>query len=191
MPKGLISIIIFLSIIAVGVVAVWPAYQTMQESLGALKLKETELETKGIYYDNVTLLYTESKKYTEELAKMNSALPEKNSAASLFQFIQEIGSQNGMVLKDIGAFSTNLSVDSLQIKEMEFDFTILGSYPSFRSFLGALEKSSRLIDVKNISIPHEKGSTVSSDSETVAGELSQTSEAGVFSFNIKVTARSY
>ncbi|MFH0792079.1 MAG: type 4a pilus biogenesis protein PilO [bacterium] len=191
MSKGLVSIVIFLSIIVVGVVAVWPAYQIMRESLGALKLKETELETKGAYYDNVALLYKESKEYAGELAKINSALPEKNSTASLFQFIQQIGSENGMALKDIGAFSTNPSADSLRIKEVEFDFTILGNYSSFRNFLEALEKSSRLIDVRNISIPQEKSSTVSGDSEIATGELSQKSETGVFPFNIKVTTHSY
>ncbi len=191
MSKGLVSIVIFLSIIAVGMVAVWPAYQTMQESLGALKSKEIELETKGAYYDNINALYKESENYANELAKVNSAIPEKNSVASLFQFVQQIGSENGMVLKDIGALAVSSSVDKPRIKEIRFDFTVLGDYLAFRNFLTALEKSSRLIDVESISIPQEKIGSTSKDGELITGGPSSGSEPGVFPFNVKVITRSY
>ena len=73
------------------------------------------------------------------------------SALDVFKFIDNVGSQNGLILKEIAVDKVNSSKSIPRLKETHINFVVSGSYPSFKNFLSVLEKSARIIQIESIS----------------------------------------
>lgn len=144
------SISFLLALLILGVFA-WPKYQelkSIQEKIGA---KETELQYLEEYFKNLKTLSEELKKHSDNLSKIDSFLPSDPSLPSLLEFLQKTGSEHGLILKKIGQATSSSSKTQERIKEYQIQLSLSGSYSSLKSYLAALEKTSRLIEVDSIS----------------------------------------
>ena len=143
-----IIIICFLSTIVLGAFLLYPKYQNFVVFEKQIKAKENELQSKQEYLSNLSENSEQLKKYQEKLLVIDAALPSTLSLPSLFDLLQKIASQNGLIVKDMNSsYVTNPE----GIQEVRVDLKIVGLYSSFKSFISVLEKSARMIEIESFS----------------------------------------
>jgi len=147
----LIIAICFIFSLILGIVFLWPRYQDLKELQESISQKETEIQQHDQYFSRLSQIKEKIREYDEELAKINSALPEDSSLPSIFDFLQKASSQSGLILKEISSFNISSSKSYTNLKEIQFSFQVAGPYSSFKNFLSILENSARLIEIENIS----------------------------------------
>jgi Tfp pilus assembly protein PilO len=154
-----IPILFFLSFLF----AIWgllPKYTDFKNLKEEVAKKELSFQQKQKYYLNLQNISAELESYQDALEKIDSALPQEFSEASLLNFFQAEAAENGLVVKTLGAVATPSQREKKEktpktpskIKEHYFTLTVKGSINSFKAFLKGLEKSSRLIEIENISL---------------------------------------
>lgn len=149
----IISITIPIIILA-GFFFTWPQYQAVRNLSLEVQAKQDELQTKGEYFSKIKETSDQLKNYEAEFSKIDSALPADPFLPSLFNFLENTASQNGMVLKQIASFSVTSSKTRTGIKEINIGIVVTGSYSAFKNFLSSLEKTARLIEVDNVSLSY-------------------------------------
>ncbi len=143
-----IIIICFLSTIVLGAFLLYPKYQNFVVFEKQIKAKENELQSKQEYLSNLSENSEQLKKYQEKLLVIDAALPSTLSLPSLFDLLQKIASQNGLIVKDMNSsYVTNPE----GIQEVRVDLKVVGLYSSFKSFISVLEKSARMIEIESFS----------------------------------------
>ncbi len=143
-----IIIICFLSIIVLGAFLLYPKYQNFVVFEKQVKVKENELRSKQEYLSNLSENSEQLKKYQEKLLVIDAALPSTLSLPSLFDLLQKIASQNGLIVRDM---NPSYVTDPDEIQEVRVDLRIVGLYSSFKSFISVLEKSARMIEIESFS----------------------------------------
>jgi len=147
----IITIVSFLIVIVITAVSLWPKFQELKIIQQKVEEKRLELQTKKEYFLKLGETKSRLEAYQEEVSKINSALPDNPSLPSLFNYLQKTSSELGLVLEKINPFTVSFSQDLPNLQETVFNIEVSGSYSSFRNLLSFLEKSSRLIEVENIS----------------------------------------
>ena len=175
----------------------WPQYKEYKANSEELNNKEEEVRLKKEYNRELEGSLNLLLEYEEKISKIETALPEKFSIASIISFIQNKNSESGLSLSSInpsGEATSAVSESSaraakeekeedkmvlssgFEIKDVNFSITSAGSYSSFKNFLSAVWKSSRMANISSISF------------SSPAGE-----EGGgsIFDFNIDLTVSYY
>lgn len=135
----------------------FPKYSEFKPLKEEISKKESLLQERKAYFLNLEEISKTLKNYEEPVKKINSALPDTPSPASLLGFLQKKSSENGLVLRALSQ-TESLEVrakeeeEESQIKESHFFLSLIGNLFSFENFLKTLEKSSRMIEVENISL---------------------------------------
>lgn len=151
-------IIIFLASLLIGAFLVRPKYQELKIKKDELFQKEAELKSLKEYAVELRSLSEELANYSDEMAKIDLALPQRFSVPSFLNYIQKTTSENGLILKNYSVSGEpvkgNAEGTQEGIKEYGVGLNLSGSYASFKNFLDALENNSRLIEVENISFSY-------------------------------------
>ena len=171
-PILVVIIACFLLAVIFGAVVLWPKFQEIERIEGDIAWKERELQRQEVYFSGLRETKDELRRYQEQLTKIDSALPDDPSLPSLFNFLQKISSESGLILVEIGPAIVSFLEEKPEIKETKFSLELAGSYPSFKVFLARLEKSARIIEIEEV---------VFSSPED--GEL--------FTFNLRIKVHSY
>lgn len=173
-------------LIAVGLIAgayflIWPKYQEFNLKKQEVGFTDEEFRIKEEYLLNIENNLKELSKYEEEVSKINSALPSDPSIAALLNYFQKESSQNGLILKtiDVSGLFTQAEAQS-KIQKMPFSLTVSGSYNSFKNFVLAVYKNTRLIGIKSIKFS-------SNYEETEKGITAK----DLFEFDLEVETQSY
>jgi len=181
----IVIIICFVGVLIFGGNLLLPKFQQYTELRKKVEEKRNEIKYSQEYFSKLTEVETELKKYEVELAKIDSALPNDSFLPSVFNYLQKTTAQSGLVLKDIGSFTVAPSDKDPKIKEIILGLEVSGPYESFKNFLSTLEKSTRLIEVENISFAG------SEKKPTVEGEKTSEKEGDVFNFSLSIKVHSY
>jgi Tfp pilus assembly protein PilO len=153
MSVRLIIIIIMLVVaLVLGFFLVKPQYSDLRAAQSTYDQKDTELASKTAYYDKIKEVDDKLNEYSDVLDKIDLALPSGYSVPSLFYYFQKTAGNSGLLLEDISLGD----ISSGNIKEINVDLKLAGSYPSLISFLSALENAARLSSVKIISFSSSK-----------------------------------
>lgn len=165
MNKIIITAISFIAAIALGFFLVLPKNESLKLKISERETKEANLKNRNNYYQEVAEISNELKKYPEELAKIDFALPREVSLPLMYDFFQKKASESGLVLKDEKFDSASVPTDSSVKKEYHFSLGLSGSYPAFKNFLAVLEKSAKIVEVERISFssPEKSGAAFSFD----------------------------
>lgn len=135
---------------------VWPQYQEFKAIKNQVEEKQGELFETEKYFSNLSQISENLSNYQDSLVKIESALPQDPSLASLLNFFQKESAENELLLKNINQVEVKRKEEKkgilAKVKETYLNLNLTGAYPSLRGFLESLEKSSRLIEVENISI---------------------------------------
>jgi len=174
MPKFFIVLISLLCILIFGTFVVLPKYRDFRVSNAEVSGKQAELASQEEYISQLESLSKKLEQYPEELSKINLALSPDVNLPSLFEFLGKACSENGLVFKKVGSFSSDIfkEYEDEKIKETRIEFEVSGTFDALLSFLSTLEKSARLIEVSHISFVSPK-------------------EGDVFSFKMQVKVYSY
>ena len=156
MNRAIIIAISLIITLVLGATLIRPKYQELNFLKLEIVQKQVELQKTKDYFANLYNISEELKKYQEPLSKIDSVLPPDVSLPSLLDYLEKIGSQNNLALKEIGSVATSISKERPAIQEHFLNLSLSGYYPSFKNFLSTLEKSARLIEIESISFSSPK-----------------------------------
>lgn len=151
MPKVFIISISLFCTLVFGNFVLSPRYQDFKILKAEISEKQAELSSKKEYFVRIESLSQELQEYTDELRKIEFALPADPNFAPFFEFLQKSCSENGLILKKINSFAVLIPKKGQEIKQNRVDFEVSGDFNSLLSFLVTLEKSARIIDIIKIS----------------------------------------
>ena len=133
-----------------------PKYQELKSLSDGVNQMQTQVLETERYFSNLSQILENLRNYEDSLAKIESALPEDPHLSALLNFFQKKSSENGLLLKNIStAKGGRREVKKgilAKVEETYLNLSLSGSYLSLKGFLETLEKSSRLIEVENISV---------------------------------------
>jgi len=150
--------IFFISSLILGLAVLLPKYQDLSAVSSNIKKERQKINIEKEYYSNIVFLSEELKKYETELSKVGSSLPGDSSLPSLLNFLERAVSQAGLVINSISPSSSSPSSDLKNVKEERISLSVSGDYLAFKNLILILERSSRLIEVENISFSHLRAS---------------------------------
>lgn len=131
-----------------------PKYTDFKDLKKEVEKKEFDLQATEQHYLNLQKISTKLEDYKESLEKINSAIPEEFSLASLLNFFQKEASESGLVVKSLSKEPSPGQKEEeevqIKVKENYLALSLAGTISSFENFLQNIEKSSRLIEVENI-----------------------------------------
>lgn len=165
-------ILFFLLVLIMGWLIIWPKFGEYSDLKQNIEIKQIELQYKEEYIAKLQGLKSKLEEKKDQVNKIGSALPDENSTPSIYKFIEESASASGMVLEGISPFSEAVSQINSRLNETTFSINISGTYPAFKSFLTALERSARLFDMSSVS-------------------LSMTPKQDIFKFQLGIKAFNY
>jgi Tfp pilus assembly protein PilO len=183
--KNITNLMIIIAICSIGGIIfgarlLFPKFQEFQTINKAIEVQKKDLENKQQYIVKLKDVEAQVKEYQSEIAKIDIALPNEPSVPSIFDFLQKVISQSGLVASGMGGFSVTDSVNYPGLKEINMTFSVAGSYESFKNFINILERSSRMIDVGLISF---SGSAVDQEAKNQSKDM--------FSFGLTIKVHSY
>ena len=149
-----IVIFIFISVFLLFFLVV-PKYQYLISLNEKVSETRFDVESQERYFQGLSETSQELKKYETSLLKISSALPRQSSLPELLNFLQKASSQTGLSLAGLSPFSTGPAKEG-KLGETKLNLAVVGSYSAFKDFISVLEKSSRLIEVDNISFSSPK-----------------------------------
>ncbi len=144
--------IIFLCLLAVILLVAFfllPTYKKIESFQFEIDQKMAEIRYEEEKISHFNNLLEKLNQYQPELQKVNFALPPDPSLPALFNFFQKKASENNLTLEEISAFS--ITPFKEKVRQINFELKISGSYPAFKEFLLALEKSARIIEIEGVS----------------------------------------
>jgi len=151
MNKQFIIFIIFAVAAALGFIFVWPRYQNLTNLNLNIVEREEELKSQEDYFSKVREVSSQLSELDESLVKIKSALPDDPELASLFNFFQIKAGESGLIFQDID-LSGVLESKENKFREIKASMELTGSYTALKTFLSAIETSSRVIEVVNLQL---------------------------------------
>ncbi|MDI6883139.1 MAG: type 4a pilus biogenesis protein PilO [Patescibacteria group bacterium] len=155
----LIPILLFLALIFV-VFLLLPKYENFNDLKERVEKTEVQYQKTEKYFLGLKESLENLRNYRTSLEKIETALPESPELPPLLDFLQKKSSESGLLLENIiptkieGKTEEEKKTEEIltKVEENYYNLKLAGVYPSFKSFLKTLEKSSRLIEVENISL---------------------------------------
>lgn len=189
--------IIILILILLTALITWqyfmPAFDKVSGLREELKIWQKKLEETQILSQKLEDLKKKYNTMSDEIERMNQALPKGEDVPGLLVQLEQLASQNGLILNNISfavaqvkkAKTTTIvsedsallapatdfsgstaqgSLSSSETKILTIDLSLTGAQNSFKTFLLAIEANLRIMDVATISFAN-KGSSGKSDNE--------------------------
>lgn len=110
--------------------------------------------------DNLLQAYNSVKKI--DLDKLYKIVPSTSDNSGLLVYLEKTSSDRGIRLrraefeKEPATQQKTIQANTLNYNVLPISFTVSASYDSFKSFISALERSARVMDVKDISFAVSK-----------------------------------
>lgn len=131
-----------------------PEYRTFIKLQSDLGRKIAEYHAEFDYYAAIAKTYYDLQSHQSDIKKIDDALPEEPALSNLIYFLQKTAKGNGLFTKDLflskSSINKTASSDN-DVKNLIFSMDLLGNYKSLENFIIALEKSSRIFEITNIS----------------------------------------
>jgi Tfp pilus assembly protein PilO len=179
--------IILITLAVVGIFLVYPLYSETTILKNKLNDRREALANKNIYFSKLRELKDEVSKFSEELEKIKSALPDNSDVIDIVSFMISEASANGLSLDNIGIsdYSLDNKKSNSEVKKSSLSIAVSGRYQSLKSFISSIQKNSRLFEIDNISL---EGSSANEQSGT---KQEKTSREDYFKFNITLSFSHY
>ncbi len=163
-----------------------PEYKAFGKLQTDLAQKNAEYNAEFEYYNAIANTYANLQSRKAEIQKIDDALPQDSNLGGLVYAVQKMATENGIILKSLflskSALSSAQDSSNGAIKDLFFSINLVGDYASLEKFIIALEKSSRIFEVTNISFG--SGSSLAS-----LNPQPQTQQ--MYNFSLQVKTHSY
>lgn len=180
------AIFIFVVTLILTFVFVVPKYQQSSDSQKALAQKQAEYEGKLMYYSKIADLIKNIESKQDALAKVNNALPQDFSYAQVVYFLQQKGTEAGLIVKSLTfSPSSGASAGQQNVKDVVVTANVSGNYQGLKNFISSLETSSRLFGVTSISFTAPAGSASSAN----AGQAPN--QENIYDFAVVIKTNTY
>jgi len=146
----LIGILLFTGV-AVGIFLTWPKYQTFQQLSFELKDHQQKLETRETYFADLIKVKASLAEFTEELLKVEAALPLGPQLPLLYGFLQRSSALSGMSLRSISSVVES-QAQSLELRTIPVTLELVGSWGALKELLGRLNTASRMVSLQSLSL---------------------------------------
>lgn len=130
-------------------VLLMPTYDKVMAQRDAIAERVVIIKERGDVIASIKTLTEEYVTRSADIARFASIVPDKKSVPELISSLQALAVQNGLQLTTI-ALSGNTNQDINPYQEQSIDLGLNGGYLAFKSFLIALERNIRLIDIVSI-----------------------------------------
>ncbi len=156
----LLSIAVFVAAVFVYSTFVVPEYEHVNSLRGEAQAKQQTLDEQRTILDKVSSLLSRYQSIPKLGEVVSVSLPSDEDVAGAFQQIYTIASASGITIQQfsvntgIGLTSTRaLSAQVVRpVGTAQVNLYLVGSYESFKTFIEALERNMRIMDVKDIKI---------------------------------------
>lgn len=175
----IILVLFFILLIGGGYFLISPKFQELRRKKLEVGIQDEEFRRKEEHFLNLKNTLEQLSQYENQISKINSALPSRPLEPDILNYLQKLSSENGLILKDInaaGIFGVK-GIPGEKIKKLPISVDLIGSYTSLKSFILAIYKSARIIEIKSISFSNIAGE----------GEMAQ----DLFNFNLGLETHSY
>lgn len=146
----LIGILLFVGV-AAGIFLTWPKYQDFQLISSELKEKEQTLENRETYFADLARVKADLLEFTEELAKVEAALPSDPQLPALYDFLQSTAALSGMSVRDISA-SVQDQKQALLMRTIPVTLELTGSFGAVKELVSRLNTASRMAFLQSLNI---------------------------------------
>ncbi len=140
-------------IIAVAFLAFWvvsmPLYDKVTANREALAERTTLLEGRSAIIASIRAITKQYIEHSADVERFASIVPPQKSAAEIVSAIETLATQNGVQLTTL-AVGPTLTQSQNPFQDQTVEIGINGAYPAFKSFLAALEKNIRVIDITSV-----------------------------------------
>lgn len=130
-------------------VLLMPTYDNVMARREAVTQRNDIIKTKTDIITSINSLTKEYANRSADIARFSSMVPALKSAPELVSSIQALATQNGLQLKTI-SLSGNITQDLNPYLSQSIGIELNGGYLAFKSFLMAIERNIRLIDIDSI-----------------------------------------
>ncbi|MDP4001751.1 MAG: type 4a pilus biogenesis protein PilO [bacterium] len=142
------------TLVAIAGIIFWtmlvPAYDDILIKRDAITERTDIIKARSDILSNIKALSLEYSNKATDITRFASMVPEKKGVPELLSSIQALATQNGLQLTTI-ALSENSNPGAADYQTQSIDLGLNGGYLAFKSFLMALERNIRLIDIISIS----------------------------------------
>lgn len=177
-----IAIILFITVLFIFFLVV-PEYGKLQTIQVDVAQKKAEHFAQFEYYNDITATYYDLQSKKEEMQKIDDALPAKPDFGQLIYFFQGKAAESGLSLRNFTLSQSSAGTGN--IKSIIFSLSLVGNYPSLKSFVLSLQKSARLFEVASISFG-STGQQVLTNKKT-----NQFQNLEIFTYSLEVKVNSY
>ena len=131
-------------------VLVLPAYNSLSDLNNQIFEKKISLQSQQEYFWELEDIAERIEDQEESLEKIRSAMPEGSDLANLMNYFQKSASKAGVSMNSVSP-ALIASTQEKKVHASKVNLIIAGEYPAFKKFLAIIEKSSRLIEIEDIS----------------------------------------
>ena len=170
MPKFLVSVVCLLVSIAVGAVLDWPRYKDLKAARAGIAQKQIDIKYADEKAAGLAEIEEKLAGFTEELEKIDSALPSDPDLPSLFLFLEAAAEKDGLRMGEFPSVSMPADASRPGLKEISFSFSVSGPYSAFKNYLETLRSTARLIQVESFSFSAPKNENSSIFSFTIGAK---------------------
>jgi len=164
----IIALTLFIILILVFVL-VRPEYQTFKTLQDDLGIKKAEYTAKFDYYSAISATYAQLKSKSDDVAKIDKALPSDPALGNLVYYLQEQASKSGLILRSLFLSKAANSESENTVKDLTVSLTLAGNYDALGTLMSYLENSERLFEIESISfgLGSSSRSTTKSQSQSI------------------------
>ena len=155
MSRLTFSIILLAAALGLGYWLVLPKYMDISSLQEELMLKKQESDGRFDYIRRLENLSIEIEEHTEEVVRLERALPRKSNTAEVLAFLEQKASANSILIKEISIASkqnrsTLSAIGKTALQEESISIEITGMIDSLVNFLTDIENSARLLRVESV-----------------------------------------
>ena len=182
-----IALILFAILLLVFFLA-YPEYQKFKSLQLELGQKRAEFNAEYDYFSTITKSYYDIQNHSDDIKKIDDALPSSSNFGPLIYFFQNKAMENGLMLKSLFLSSSSPAglAANVGVKDIVFSLNLSGDYPALENFIRALENSVRLFEITSVSFGL---SSAASGPQSQTQTQFQTQQ--VYSFSLEVKTHSY
>lgn len=185
-----IAVMLLVSVFLVFFLVV-PQYREFKQLQVLVGQKQAEYDAQYVYFSEIAKTYHDLESRADILTKIDDALPSTSAFGEMMYFFHQKAAETGLAVKSL--FLSGYSTPAKgNVKEITFSIDMAGSYLALKSFIGSLERSSRLFEITSISFSAPVSLGVATPLTGQRGQpVLQIQSQQTYSFRMEVKANSY
>lgn len=148
--RVIISVILLGASVITAVGFVWPKYQEYSLLKAQIEEKKDRLASGEQALDQLEKTQEMVSARQSDFDKLQAALPQDAGLPVVYDHVQKLGGESGLVVTSIEGSAAEDPVKELET--LVFRVELIGSYEGLKSFLVEAKRSSRILNVNTLSI---------------------------------------